>query len=325
MTHTPTVTVRFTQAISHAAEQLGFALPTALQQAIGEQDRVSLALQGKIWESFCEQARDPLVGIQFGLALQVGHLDTVGMVLMSCDTVEDALDSLMDYYPIVGEGGAFSYQVHNDECEIRYQPEYTVRQRERVEAAMTALLQLSRWTTGDHLQACRITFAHPALDDNRRYESLLGLPVRFAADHNTLVLPASDLSLPLIHANPSLCHHLRTLADQLLDNLGSQSLSATVRDLLRQHPHWGKEKVADQLAMSGRHLVRKLGEEGSSFKLLRDALLQGMAETELQAGTRLADIADKLGFSDESAFSKAFKRWTGTTPAQYREKAVNSE
>ena len=115
MTHTPTVTVRFTQAISHAAEQLGFALPATLQQAVGEQDRVSLALQGQIWESFCEQARDPLVGIQFGLALQVGHLDTVGMVLMSCDTVEDALDSLMDYYPIVGEGGAFSYQVHNDE------------------------------------------------------------------------------------------------------------------------------------------------------------------------------------------------------------------
>ena len=87
----------------------------------------------------------------------------------------------------------------------------------------------------------------------------------------------------------------------------------------QSHIHTLGNEVADQLAMSGRHLVRKLGEEGSSFKLLRDALLQGMAEKELQAGTRLADIADKLGFSDESAFSKAFKRWTGMTPANYRE------
>lgn len=319
MSHSPTVTVRFTQAISQAAEQLGFALPTNLQQAFCDQDRVSLTLQDDIWESFCQQARDPLVGVQFGLALQVGHLDTAGMMLMSCDTLQDALESLMDYYPIVGEGGTFAYQISNGECQIRYQPRYTVRQPERVEAAMTALLQLSRWATGHHLQASRMTFSHLALDDNRRYESLLGLTVRFAADHNTLTLPASDLALPLIHANPSLCRHLRTLADQLLDNLGSQSLSATVRDLLRQHPRWGKEKVAEQLAMSGRHLVRKLGEEGNSFKLLRDALLQDMAEVELQAGTRLADIADKLGFSDESAFSKAFKRWTGMTPANYRE------
>ncbi len=325
MTHTPTVTVRFTQAISQAAEQLGFALPAALQQAVGEQERVSLTLQGDIWESFCAQARDPLVGIHFGLALQVGHLDTAGMILMSCDTLEDALDSLMDYYPIVGEGGTFSCRIHDGEYEIRYQPQFTVRQPERVEAAMTALLQLSRWATGNRLQASSMTFSHPALDDNRRYESLLGLPVRFATPHNTLTLSTRDLALPLIHANPALCQHLRTLADQLLDRLGSHSLSATVRDLLRQHPHWGKEKVAEQLAMSGRHLVRKLGEEGSSFKLLRDALLQDMAETALQAGNRLTDIAEQLGFSDESAFSKAFKRWTGMTPAQYREKAVKSE
>ena len=285
MSHTPTVTVRFTQAISQAAEQLGFSLPDELRNAFSAQDRVSLELQGRIWDSFCEQARDPLVGIQFGLAIQVGHLDTVGMVLMSCDTVEEALDSLLDYYPIVGEGGSFEYSVHGDRCEIRYLPHYTTRQPERVEAAMTALLQMSRWSTGDRLQPLGMTFAHAALDDDRRYASLLGMPVRFLASHNTLTLPASDLSLPLIYANPALCRHLRTLADQLLQALGSQSLSATVQEQLRQHPHWGKEKVADQLAMSGRHLVRKLGEEGTSFKLLRDALLQEMAERELQAGT----------------------------------------
>ena len=98
MSHTPTVTVRFTQAISQAAEQLGFSLPAPLKNAFAEQERVSLELQGEIWETFCQQANDPLIGIQFGQAIQVGHLDTVGMVLMSCDTVAEALDSLMDYY-----------------------------------------------------------------------------------------------------------------------------------------------------------------------------------------------------------------------------------
>ena len=76
--------------------------------------------------------------------------------------------------------------------------------------------------------------------------------------------------------------------------------------------------MAEQLAMSGRHLIRKLSDEGTSFKLLRDSLLQGMAEQSLKEGLKLFDIADKLGFSDESAFAKAFKRWTGMTPAQFR-------
>ncbi|KZZ24940.1 AraC family transcriptional regulator [Alcanivorax sp. HI0083] len=318
MTHTPTVTVRFTQAISQAAEQLGFALPASLKNAFAEQERVSLELQGEIWETFCQQADDPLIGIQFGLAIQVGHLDTVGMVLMSCDTVAEALDSLMDYYPIVGEGGTFEYAVAGDVCEIRYLPQYTTRLAERVEAALASLLQLTRWSTGEQLQASGISFSHPALADPDRYQQLLGVPVEFEAAHNSLRISAAALSLPLIYANPALCQHLRTLADQLLEQLGSQSLSASVRDLLRQHPRWGKEKVAEQMAMSGRHLIRKLSEEGTSFKLLRDSLLQGMAEQSLKEGSKLFDIADKLGFSDESAFAKAFKRWTGMTPAQFR-------
>ena len=318
MTHTPTVTVRFTQAISQAAEQLGFSLPASLKNAFAEQERVSLELQGEIWETFCQQADDPLIGIQFGLAIQVGHLDTVGMVLMSCDTVAEALDSLMDYYPIVGEGGTFEYAVAGDVCEIRYLPQYTTRLAERVEAALASLLQLTRWSTGEQLQANSISFSHPALANPDRYQQLLGVPVEFEAAHNSLRIPAAALSLPLIYANPALCQHLRTLADQLLEQLGSQSLSASVRDLLRQHPRWGKEKVAEQMAMSGRHLIRKLSEEGTSFKLLRDALLQGMAEQALKEGLKLFDIAEKLGFSDESAFAKAFKRWTGMTPAQFR-------
>jgi len=318
MSHTPTVTVRFTQAISQAAEQLGFSLPAPLKNAFAEQERVSLELQGEIWETFCQQADDPLIGIQFGLAIQVGHLDTVGMVLMSCDTVAEALDSLIDYYPIVGEGGTFEYAVAGDVSEIRYQPQYTTRLAERVEAALASLLQLTRWSTGEQLQANSIGVSHPALADPDRYQQLLGVPVEFEAAHNSLRIPAAALSLPLIYANPALCQHLRTLADQLLEQLGSQSLSVSVRDLLRQNPRWGKEKVAEQLAMSGRHLIRKLSEEGTSFKLLRDSLLQGMAEQSLKEGLKLFDIADKLGFSDESAFAKAFKRWTGMTPAQFR-------
>ena len=74
-----------------------------------------------------------------------------------------------------------------------------------------------------------------------------------------------------------------------------------------------------QLELSGRHLNRKLGEEGTSFKLLRDQVLHQMAEQRLRESPRVAEVAEGLGLSDESAFAKAFRRWSGITPGQFRQ------
>ena len=319
MSHSPTVTVHFSQAIMQAAQRLGLALPVDLVARMDSRERVDLASQDRLWEAFCEGAGDPLVGVDLGLALQVGHLDTAGMILMSCETLEEAVESLIDYHPIVGEGGVFQVVRDRHCCEVRYQPVYQTRRPTRVEAVMASLLHLTRWSTGDAFRPEHLTLRHAAQDQPDRYHDKLGLPVHFNRPDNALVFPADQLKLPLIHANPALCRHLRGLADELLARLDSQSLGARVSTLIRDHPRWGKERIAEQLGMSGRHLIRKLADEGTSFKLLRDTLLQDLAEQALADGVRTGRIAEDLGFSDESAFAKAFKRWTGSTPARFRE------
>ena len=107
MTHTPTVTIHFTQAILQAAQRLALPLPADLVAQLASRERVDLPRQDQLWDRFCAAADDPLVGLDLGLALQVGHLDTAGMILMSCETVGEAVESLLDYHPIVGEGGDF--------------------------------------------------------------------------------------------------------------------------------------------------------------------------------------------------------------------------
>ncbi|NMY39805.1 AraC family transcriptional regulator [Pseudomonas sp. WS 5013] len=318
MSNTPSVTVHYAQAILQAAERLALPLPAELREPSREA-RIPLARQDELWEAFCAGAGDPLIGLRLGHALQVGHLDMVGALLMSCETLGEALEALLEYYPIVGEGGEFTLEAEGELLCLAYLPHYQVRREERVEAVLASLAHMSGWITGERVRPRQVRFAHAPRAETPRYDELLGCPLAFDAAHNALLYDRADLAVPLIQANALMREHLRGLADSLLERLGQQSLAARVQQLLRAQPRWGKERIAEQLELSGRHLNRKLGEEGTSFKLLRDQVLHQMAEQRLRESPRVAEVAEGLGFSDESAFAKAFRRWSGITPGQFRQ------
>ncbi|WP_454255573.1 AraC family transcriptional regulator [Pseudomonas sp. Marseille-Q8238] len=318
MPTTPSVTVHYVQAIFQAAERLGVALPADLLDLVN-QPRIPLARQGELWEAFCQSTNDPLIGVRLGCALQVGHLDMVGALLMSCETLGEALEALLDYYPIVGGGAELVLRQGDGQVSLHYQAHYQERQAERVEAILASMVQLTRWVTGNKVLPLALHIAHPPRASEAEYAALLDCPLHFASGTNALVFRLADLQVPLIQANAVVCRHLRELADSQLERLGEQSLSVRVQQLLRQQPRWGKERIAEQLELSGRHLNRKLADEGTSFKLLREQVLHHMAEQLLRDSARLGEVAERLGFSDESAFAKAFRRWSGMTPGQFRQ------
>jgi AraC-like DNA-binding protein len=248
--------------------------------------------------------------------LQAGHLDIVGMLLLSCDTLGDALEVLTEYAPIIGDSARFEVVPDAHGVVLRYLPEYTVCVDQRVEAAMGCVVGLARWMTNGRFKPRAVLFAHAPRADVAAYAALLGCPAQFNQPCNGVAMASSELGHSLIQAGRAMHTHLRQLADDMLASLPQGSVSARVQQLIRQHPRWGKERIGDALGMSGRHLNRKLAQEAISFKGLREALLYDLAVHALRGGQAVAAVSDQLGFSDENAFSRAFRRWSGQTPAQ---------
>lgn len=312
------VTARYSKAIVAAMERQGMQLPADLRLAMASAARVPMAQQDALWSLFAQGAADPLAPLRLGQELQAGHLDVLGMLLLSCDTLGDALEVLTEYAPIVGDNARFEVgPAGQGFLELRYLPEYAACVEQRVEAALSCVVALTRWMTQGQFQAQAVHFRHAPRTPEQSYVDVLGCPVRFGQTFNAVVMNASDRALGLMEAGTAMHAHLRTLADSMLESLVQGSVSAQVRQLTREHPRWGKERMADQLGMSGRNLNRKLAADGISFKALHEAVLYDMARQSLRAGQSVQEVSERLGFSDDNAFTRAFRRWSGVTPAQF--------
>lgn len=315
------VTGRFTQAILEAAQRHGVSVPDALRQALTQSARVPVAQQDALWALFASATADPLAALRVGTDLQAGHLDIVGMLLLSCDTLNDALEVLTEYAPIIGDNARFETQASPGAMLLRYLPEYTVCRDQRVEAALGCVVSLARWMTNGRFRPREVLFTHAPRAEVAAYEALLGCPVQFGQAVDGVSMNAAELGHSLIEAGKPLHAHLRMLADDMLASLAQGSVSAQVQQLIRVNPRWGKERIGEQLGMSGRNLNRKLAAEAISFKGLREVLLHDMATQALRGGQAVAAVSERLGFSDENAFSRAFRRWSGQTPAQFARSA----
>jgi AraC-like DNA-binding protein len=317
-----TVTVRFAQALLEDALQQGVELPAAMRRVLASSGpRVPMAEQDEFWSVFCAARPEPLAALRLGLSLQVRHLDVVGLLLLSSDTLGSAVEVLTEYAPIVGDQARFEVVRAAERVTLRYWPGFRVCRNQRVEATLGCVVNLARWMTSNGFRPHEILFAHQAAAEADAYTMLLGCPVRFGAGVNGVVMDASELTR-LIYAGGDVHGHLRALADGMLASLQQGSLSAEIEQIIRANPRWGKERIAEILGISGRHLNRKLGTESVSFKTLREALLYEMAREALHRRQPTSSICAQLGFSDENAFSRAFVRWSGRTPAQYARESV---
>ncbi|GAB2503748.1 AraC family transcriptional regulator [Microbulbifer agarilyticus] len=321
---TRTVTLSYTRAILSALGQLNLTLPDAAQDllaAINEEERVPMQVQEEIWLAVQEAHPDPLLGVRLGQAMQGSQMGLVGYLLMTQKNLGSAIDQLLVYHPLLGEGGQFELRRSSYYVDVCYHPNYLRCARLRVETVLSTLLSQSRAMTGREFQPQSVQFAYPtpSLAIQQQYQQVLQAPVQFNAEVSGIRLRTQDLEIPLVAADRQVMARLKPEADALLKALTSKSLQLRVAHLLQQEPQLNREQVAARLCISPRHLGRKLLEENASFRAIQDEVRSHYACQWLREGQKTnVDIAAALGYCDESAFGKAFRRWTGLSPKNFK-------
>jgi AraC-like DNA-binding protein len=149
--------------------------------------------------------------------------------------------------------------------------------------------------------------------------------VLFNQPHDAILIQCKDLDLPIPLANPGLLQRLEQIAADMLAELSSpntwsEQVSQGITQMLMRGEKPDIGTLAADLAISTRQLQNKLKDEGTSYQQLLDQVRQLLALRYLDnPDLNLFDIAFLLGYSDQSAFNHAFKRWTGASPGEYRE------
>ena len=320
-----------------AAKRLGLNPAEHLRSAgidpseLDEPDaRIELYRAVALIESIAAAAPVTSYGLWLGEHFHPSQIGVVGHLLMSASTVREALALYCRYQRIVG--GAFDWRLHpaeHGQCllemrEMRLTPIAVLAQ----EWSPAAVVATVRTLSGDPVTPVRAEFEHSAPPYQAAYTAVFGCPLHFEAGRTALVFRDADLEKPAIYGDPSLAAQFEQICKHVLARLdvdspvSNQVLGVLLKQMAGEEP--SITTVAKQLAMSTRSVQARLQEEGTNYKDLLAQARRRLAEQHLRnPSMSIAEVSFLVGFSEPSAFHRAFKRWTGSTPATFRAHASN--
>jgi len=274
-----------------------------------------------------EQAAGPddhALPMRYGDALRVDDTGALGLAMKTAPTVADALHRLVRYVLVLSD--TLDYEMRDEP----QGPTFTLNGRPHHrrgaalanECALAAITSTLRQIVGSRLVPREVMFRHAAPATDRPHREYFGCPVVFSAPVDGIGLTSGQLAQPTLLGDEGLSIFLLAQLDELRARTSERSLVSAVRGAVADALPDGqpsKSQIARRLGMSERTLHRRLAEQGESFQTLATQARCEAARSLLRSGDHnLAAVAFLTGFSDQSAFTRAFKRWTGQTPAAFR-------
>jgi AraC-like DNA-binding protein len=279
----------------------------------------------RLWQKGADVTGDPCFGLRVGRRIRPTSFHAIGYSWLASDNLLDALERLCRYSRVISTAPvSLTLETGKKQCALVEQLENENRgsMYVSIDAFIAAVLELCRAATNRHFKPASVTLTHANFDHVDEYVKAFDAPVTFEASRNAIFFEMADLKRPLPGNNADLALANDKVAEQYLASLDPQTVATEVRELLMDllsSGHANQTDIAKRLNRSLSTLQRQLTTEGTSYQTIRDDTRRQLAENYVrESRLSLSEIAYLLGFSDQSNFSRAFKRWTGEAPRDFR-------
>lgn len=283
-----------------------------------------------LWEAAGQMTQDPDLGLHVGEGIRPGAFGALDYAVRTSATLGAGYARLFRYHRVLHDTVEAALEIDGRYAVLSHRlPLPGGAPRPVSESILCAWMIGGRQATGVDWAPRQVRFPHAEPADTSEHRRLFRAPLRFGHTRSELVLDRQLLDLPMVQADAALQTIVEAQVQALHERVAlPDSTADSVRSILGRWLCDGEprlETLARELHMSPRTLNRRLQDEGTGFQHILAEVRRELAERHLREG-RLAigEITFLLGFSEASAFHRAFKRWTGVTPAAYRSAGIPS-
>lgn len=291
--------------------------------------RIPVEKMTALWREAYARAGDPDLALHAVEALPFGAYAVIDFLARTSATIGTALERISRYFPLINTAVELPITAADDEVRLdmidRRGPGKLPRAY--AEYTLAAIVLRTRVAAGSDLPLVRVDFAYDPPVDHREHVRIFGCPVRFSADRTGIVIARGVWDAPIQRGDSGLAAVLERHAQMMMAQLPRVSdaigrVRAAIQDQLKGGDP-SLDNVARKLGTSRRSLQRRLADENLTYAQVLDDVRSTIARAYLgQRELSIAEVAYLLGFSEQSSFTRAFRRWTGTSPAEFRRASI---
>ncbi|WP_191112281.1 AraC family transcriptional regulator [Acinetobacter lwoffii] len=300
--------------------------------AIQNLERFDFALWRDLLTTLDQQLQRPALGLEIAQLVEAKHLGIIGYLALSSETLGEAFMRYHDYHRLIYDGGPLQLQWQGDYLSIGWvEVPFHLNTQLTDEIAIALMTEFVKANVQNPhvVQLYEVHFQHVMPKNIALYEQYFGCKVRFSQARNQVLMHVSELSRPLKQGDQTLQKLLMQQAKALLEKFPHSTL---IDQQLQQAILIGLQKnlfqiehIAEQMNFSVRQLQRHLQKQGKTYQQRMQEIRCMMAMQYLKdPHLSLQETAMLLGYSEQSAFQRAFKQWTQLTPQQWRQQNMSA-